>query len=503
MLGKMWLRPFPSDSMASSTLNRANGNLGRRTTWGLGAALMLAAAILYSLHLRRPLDSSEAYTALAAGQNTCAAVVHIAMRFDPGKPPIYQIALHYLERTFGDGEMLLRLPSVLASMANIALLLALGGAIFEPAVGLAAALIWAVNPLAIIFAAWARDYALVIMFSLAQLLVFWKLRDRRCSGAMVIVCGLLGAAMLYVHLCTALILFAEGTLLIGAAWRRERTRQQWIALGLALLLFAPIVPAIVTQMRSVMVGHLYDWIGFAHQSSLLRKALACAGAALAVAALMFTPRFEADNHEPIRWCIGIGLIPPVVLIAGSVAVRPMFAIRYLAPSVAILVLLVARLLAFFSARTFRLSAVGIAAFLAFLYPCYGWYEPWRDIARAVSSGSPNEPVFFEPIFTDPKDPLTDRGQGFPQGFFRPAFDHYFSGPNPRRVVDPSKPEQARQTIAQGAARAGGAWLVSMFDEVQARAELPTKCFSIEKRVVSHDTILFHVVPINLDWCKSD
>jgi hypothetical protein len=468
-----------------------------------GAALMLAAGILYSLHIRRPLDSSEAYTALAAAQSSCAGVIRIAMRFDPGKPPVYQVALHYLERVLGGSEMMLRAPSVIASMANIGLLLALGEAMFEPAVALGAALIWAVNPLAIIFGAWARDYALLITFSLAQLIVLWKLRTGRGSAAGVAVCGVLGAAMLYAHLCTALILAAEAALLMGAVWRREPTGKAWVALGLALMLFAPVIPPTVTQMRSVMVGHLYDWMGFAYHGSLLRKALAIAAVAAGIAALVFVPRFEADQRQPIRWCIGIGLIPPALLIAGSVAVRPMFAIRYVAPSVAILLLLLARLLASFGARVLRLSAIGIAAFLAFLYPCYGWYEPWRDIARIVASGSPDEPVFFEPIFTDPKDPLADRGQGFPQGFFRPAFDHYFSGPNPRRAVDPSRPEQARRIIAQAANAAHGAWLISMFDEHAARAELPTHCFEIEKKARSHDTILLHVVPLTAAPCDGD
>ncbi len=471
-------------------------------TWGPAAALILGAGILYSLHLRRPLDSSEAYTALAAAQRSCTAVVRIAMRFDPGKPPVYQIALHYIERLLGGSELTLRAPSVIASMANIALLVGLGQTMFEPAVGLAAALIWAVNPLAIIFAAWARDYALLITFSLAQLLTFWKLRGARSSAAAVVVCGLLGAAMLYTHLCTALVLAAEAALLVGAAWRGARTLESWTAIGLALGLFAPMIPSLITQMHTVVSGHLYDWIGSAHQTSIWDKALACAIAAAAVGVLIFAPRFEQDEREPMRWCIGIALIPAAALIAGSVVVRPMFAIRYVSPSVAILILLGARLLASFRTRVFHLSTVGIAAFLAFLYPCYGWYEPWPDIARAVASGSPAEPVFFEPIFTDPKDPLADRGQGFPQGFFRPAFDHYFAGPNPRRVVDPSRPEQARRTIAAAAKAAHGAWLVSMFSEDKARVELPQNCFRIEKKVGSYDTVLLHVVPLGADRCKS-
>ncbi len=489
--------------MMSNLRQQWDKNTGCPITLGLGALLLAVAGILYSLHIRRPLDSSEAYTALAADQAGPAAVVRVAMRFDPGKPPLYQLMLHGLALGLGKSEVTLRAPSTIAATATVALLWALGGTLFEPSIGLAAALMWAVNPLAIIFAEWARAYALTIALSLAQLLALWKLRGERWSPGMVITCALLGAAMLYTHLCTALILGAETAMLAGSAWRGERASGAWLALGLALAAFVPYLPVAADQMNTVVRGHLYDWMGYAGQTPLSYRALACAAGAAAIGALAFAPRLERDDREPIRWCAGIALIPAVLLLAGSVVVRPMFAIRYVSPSVAIAFLLLARGLAALGARAFRLSTVGIAAFMAFLYPCYGWYEPWRDIARIVASGSPEEPVFFEPIFTDSNDPLTDHGQGFPQGFLRPAFDHYFSGPNPRRAVDPSRPEQARRIIAQAAAAARGAWLVTTSDEQTARAELPTDCFRVERAAAGHDATLLHITPLRLDHCSKD
>jgi Dolichyl-phosphate-mannose-protein mannosyltransferase len=473
-----------------------------QTIYFLTFALMLAAGVLYSLHLRRALDSSEAYTALAAYQADYGAIVGKAARFDPGKPPLYQMMLHSISPILGNNEISLRAPSVVFSLLNIAWVVALGGEMFEPEVGLSAACMWAVSPLAILFAGWARVYALTIALFLAQLLTLWRIHGGRAGGAgAVIVCGLLGAAMLYAHLCTALLLAAETTVLAGAAWRGDRARGPWVALALSVACFGPFIPSIAGQTHTIITGHFIDWIGIAHQNTVLHKLIAIFAAIASITVVAFGPRLEADQREPIRWCLGLGLIPVVLLVAGSVAVRPMFAIRYVSPSIVILVLLLARSLASLGVRAFRLSTVGIASFVALLYPCYGWYEPWRDVARVVSAGSPNEPVFFEPIFTDSHDPLADHGQGFPQGFLRPVFDHYFPGPNPRRMVDPSKPAQAQRIIAQAAIEAHGAWLVTTSDEQTARVELPTHCFRIEKKAGSPDGTLLHIIP--LDHCAGD
>jgi uncharacterized membrane protein len=472
----------------------------RRMINVLNLILIFLAGIFYSLHIHRPLDSSEAYSALAANQPDYSDVIRNTARFDPGKPALYQTMLHTLDLLLGSSEVSLRVPSVAFSMLSLGLLMALGGEMFTPGIGLSATLMWALNPLAILFAGWARVYALLMALFLGQLLTMWKLWRGSASVGTVIACGLFGAGMLYAHLCSALILGAEIALLVGAAWRGGRPHGPWIALALSITLFAPFGPIAVRQTHTIFASHFIDWIGVQGQTNVLYQAGAVLAVAAVVLALAFAPRFEADKHEPIRWCLGIGLIPALLLLGGSVAVRPMFAIRYVSPSLAILVLLLARLLASLGVRTFRLSTVGVTAFMAFLYPCYAWYVPWRDVARIVASGSPSEPVFFEPIFTDRRDPLADHGEGFPQGFLRPAFDHYFSGPNPRRMVDPSKPAQTRRIIAQAAARAHGAWLVTTSDMQTARAELPTDCFHIETMVAAADGTLLHVVPLPPNHC---
>jgi hypothetical protein len=248
------------------------------------------------------------------------------------------------------------------------------------------------------------------------------------------------------------------------------------------------------QLQDLVFGHWVDWIGPAHHRTPLVRAIAILAAGAIGAALVFGPRLEADEREPLRCCAGLGLIPILALVAGSIAVRPMFAIRYVAPSVAVMVLLVAGLLSYLSPRTFRLSTVAIVTALVCLFPYYPWYEPWRDIARFVSNGDPTEPVFFEAGFVDSDEPLSNRNAGFPHGYFRVPFEYYFSGTNPRRVIDPSRPAEARQTIT-GVAIDHGAWLITGFTNEKARAEMPTGCFDVDKKAVCSYAALYHIVPI--------
>ncbi len=479
-----------SAACASSRPGHASG-----LNWKLGAAsLMVLAGTLYAVHIGRGLGASEAYTAMVATQTSYSAVSVAALRFDPGKPPLYPLLLHGLTTIFGDSEIVLRAPSVICSTIAIGLVWALGSEMFGPAVGFAAAAFWALSPLTVIYAGVARMYAMLMALALAQLLTMWQLAFKPTAGRMVL-CAALGAAMLYTHLGSLLFLGAEGAILAGQSLRGERNRARWTALIVSLALFAPFLPIAASQVRELVFGHWVDWIGPAHPVSLVRKTCVIVGAGAIAAALSFGPRLEADEHEPIRWCATLAILPIVALIAGSLAVRPMFSARYVAPSLSVLALLLARLLAFLRGRAFGLSAFGVACFLFFLLPSYPRSDTWRDFARQVSKGSPREPVFFESGYVDSTASETNPEMGFPQGFFRVPFDRYFSGPNPRLVIDPSAPQADGRVIANAAIANGGAWLVSGLKDAKARAEMPTGCFKIEKKTHSDYADLYHIAPI--------
>jgi uncharacterized membrane protein len=456
---------------------------------------MLVAGILCSLHLGRTLGASEAFSAMAAGQHDYRAVIRGALRFDPGKPPLYPILLHGLVGVFGNSETALRAPSVIFAMISVGILLALGDEMFGAEVGVAAAIVWALCPLSIYYGSWARMYAMLIALALGQLLILWKLRAGAGAG-LIPACGALVAAMLYTHLGSVLFLGAEVAMLTRARWLGERNGAAWTALLVGAVAFVPFVPIASRQVYTLVAGHWLDWIGAVHHTSAANQIAAFGAVTIVLGILAFGPRLEAWDSEPIRWCAAIGMIPIVLLAAGSIAIRPMLAIRYVAPSVAVLILLMERMLAGFGERTFRLSTTAIATCLICLLPYYPWYDAWRDMARAVSRGGAAEPVFFESGYYGSNASEIDPQHGFPQGFLRVPFDRYFAGPNPRQVIDPSQPAQARQTVARAASAANGAWLISGFDDQQARRELPSQCFRVERNRAGSDYAhLYHVVPI--------
>jgi hypothetical protein len=458
-------------------------------------ALILAAGIIYSLHLGQTLASSEAYTAMVANQASYGAVWAAALRFDPGKPPLYPILLHGLIDSLGSSEIVLRAPSVICSMIGVGLVIALGGEMFDPMIGFAGAAIFALSPVTVFYGRFARMYAMLVALALAQLLTMWKLQSKP-SAARIAGCGMLGAAMLYTHLGSALFLGAEAAVLASGTWRGKGNRAGWAALGLSLALFVPFLPVAALQVRQLVSGHWVDWIGPVHQIGRVQKAVVTLSAGAVVALLTFAPQMETDEREPIRWCAMIGILPVLALAAGSLAVRPMFSIRYVAPSLALLILLAARLLAFLGDRALGLSTFGIACFLFFVLPYYPGPDAWREIAGLVAtSGSSAEPVFFESGYVGSTAAETNPQTGFPQGFFRVPFDHYFKGRNPRLMIDPSSPPMARRAIAAAAIANQGAWLISGLKNAQARAEMPTGCFKIEKKVHSGFADLYQIKPI--------
>ena len=86
-----------------------------------------------------------------------------ALTFDPGKPLLYHLLLHLLCRWLRlAGEAALRILSVVFGVASVWLVWALGNELFGFTVGLWAATLWAFNPLAVVFARWARMYSMLV-----------------------------------------------------------------------------------------------------------------------------------------------------------------------------------------------------------------------------------------------------------------------------------------------------------------------------------------------------
>src|SRR5208337_1354139 len=151
------------------------------------------------------LDDAEAYSAFIATRHSLRDVLAANLSFDPGKPGLYALALHWYCGVFGSGEVALRSFSAAFALGDVLLVFALTDQLFGPETALAASAIWAFNPITLLLARWARMYTMFVALALADLLALRAVEERP-SAARVLAMGAVGAAMLYTHLGALLLL---------------------------------------------------------------------------------------------------------------------------------------------------------------------------------------------------------------------------------------------------------------------------------------------------------
>ena len=445
------------------------------------AIVVTIAAFVYSFHLGdRALGAAEAYSAFAASQPSIAAILAIPVAEDPGKQVFYYFTLHYWTSIFGFDERALRSLSVLCALATIVLLYALGRAMFDARVGVAAALIWAFNPTAVLFAHRARMYPMLAALTLAHLLTLWRVR-RRGGYAVAIFSGMLGAAAIYTHLAAMTLVAVEAGMLARDLFEgRSRTPphvqrpQPWIALAISVALLVPYLPVLAVQSQTLVAGHWLDWIGPAREyPSVIRAVTVALAGAIGAWWVFGTPLNSDDGDEPLRWAIAWSALPLVAFIAGSIAIRPILHLRYLTPCLAMVSVVAAATLDRIGGRALRLGSFGWAAMMlaiaVFVSPKP---EPWKEIASIVASQGPQgAPIFFESGFVFEGTPPV-ANDGFPRGYYRIPFDFYFKGANTRLALPAWDSRAARETIAGAVRGAGGGWLITWKDRDSVHDEIP-------------------------------
>lgn len=427
------------------------------------ALLLVASALLYGFRLgSSALGASEAYSALAAAAHTARGAIAVALAYDPGKPPLYHLLLHWFALCFGTSEVALRAFSVIWGVAAVALVWAVGLELFDQATALSAAAIWAANPIAYTLARWARMYSMFIALALLFMLLLLRARKRPSSARAALAMGFGTATLLYTHMLAILPLGAAVALLLRDAGQGRASRGPWIGLGIGLVLFAPFIPLDISESRHLLLGHWLDWIGnVPHYSTSVKVAALAFGGILALV-LILSPTRATPRAESVRFCEIWLVLPIAALVCGGVVMRPMLEARYLAPAVPAAALLLAFALGRWGTRPRNLATFGLAAFFAATLVYYQplQYSPWRDVASLVDHSSYRYPVIFESGVAI-RHGAAGRHflNSFPQGYFRVPFDYYCHASNPRFAIDPAS-SAAIQTVVNAARSAGGAWLVT-------------------------------------------
>ncbi len=154
----------------------------RRLPW---AVLALAPALAAGLSLYRitgrSLGFDEGATAAIVSQHGSALWAAIA--HDGGNMSGWYLLLHVLTGAFGDGLLVLRLPSALAAVAIVALVGALADRLFDRRTAVAAGVLAAISLPLVYWAQTARSYSGLVAFSCAAMLAFVRLADPRDGEA--------------------------------------------------------------------------------------------------------------------------------------------------------------------------------------------------------------------------------------------------------------------------------------------------------------------------------
>jgi 4-amino-4-deoxy-L-arabinose transferase-like glycosyltransferase len=474
------------------------GRLSRRPL-EIFAAIFVAAGFIYSFHLGTDaLGASEAYSAWAAAKPGVGAIVRTPVLHDPGKQVFYYVILHYYTRIFGLSEISLRSLSVIFSLTTLVLVFAIGCEMFDDNTALAAAAMWAFNPLAVVFAHSARMYSMLIAIALVQLLTLWRVR-RRPSLSGAVACGIAGAALLYTHL-GGILFIAVGVAMLVRDYIGGQGRQNsmaWIAIAITIVLFVPYVPIARAQSETLIAGHWLDWIGTGYEYPLaIKVVLSLAAAAVALWFVVGRTR-DSGGDGQLMWLGAWTILPGLMLAAGSIVIRPMFNLRYVAPSTATIALLMAAGLARVSVKWRNLLVAGFALACLIVLPFdRSDPQPWRDFARQVSRGRSSDPVFFESGFVSTGNVPSVPNGGFPFGYYSVPFDYYFRGSNPRIAIPGFDTTSARMTIEERVSSAGGGWLVSWKDGDAVIPELPDpKRFSVVEKFRGDHLAFFRITPV--------
>jgi mannosyltransferase len=208
------------------------------------AALTVVALALRLACVRQSLFGDELFLYAIVHDRTLGhlfSVVH-----DTEKTPPLYFVLGWIFARGPEAEVLVRLPSLIAGVATVPLVWALGARTVGRGAALLAAAWFALSPFEVFYATEGRGYALVAALVVASTLCLLRALDgggRRWWAGYVVA----AVCALYTHYIAVLVLAPQ---VVWALWTHRRgLREQLVAHGLVALAFAPWLPSFVTQAR--------------------------------------------------------------------------------------------------------------------------------------------------------------------------------------------------------------------------------------------------------------
>jgi len=299
------------------------------------------------------------------------------------QPPLYHLTLWLTIRVFGDGELAVRLPSLLAGTLVIPVLYELGRELYDRRTGLIAAAFAAVSPLLVWYSQEVRMYEFATLFGLLALLT--QLRVIRHGTMLNWAAYILAtAALLWSHYFGLLLIGVQQLAFVGVIVHRKRTGEpvRGLTLGFAYsaaVLVMQLVPLLVFahhqyQATSGAAGSpsgTYDYLSFysvlanlawslwGYQPDATTVLLAAMWPLALLGSLVLLGR---GGSRQTMGLAAAAIVLVLLLIAVSVFDRSYFEVRNFLLLVPLVLLLIARLITGWirQPRTRVLVAGGIA-----------------------------------------------------------------------------------------------------------------------------------------------
>jgi mannosyltransferase len=305
----------------------------------------------------------------------------------------------------GTGELWLRLSSVVAALATIPVMFAVGRRLFDARAGAMAAVLLAAHPLFIAHAREARYYALLSLLGAGASLALLRALDRRRGWAWALY-GSLATLLVYTHVAGSLVLIAHAAALL----LRPRSATPWRSMFLTGVAVA--VACVPLGIATLSQGaDLVSWLPDLSRRAVTRFSLEMSAmhghrvsfvlAVLYVAIVVWAATRLLRAPEGERWRVGFALswlIVPVVLGVVVSWWRPILLARYFAGVLPALVLLAGYAVSRVRLTAVRAVALGVflaldAVVLASLYG-QGPREDWRGAMEYLSGEARGGEVVF-------------------------------------------------------------------------------------------------------------
>ncbi len=373
-----------------------------------GPAVLAVVLCLIEL-TTRSLWLDEAATVAIASQHGSA--LWSAIAHDGGNMLGYYALLHVLVGWFGDGALVIRLPSVVAAGACAAAVSLLGLRLFDRRVALASGLLTAGSLPLVFWGQDARGYALMVALVAGSFVAFSELVDGPRRRGPWIAYVLLTTLAVY---ASFVAIFAVPAQLLALAWRRRGWRQVSSALAACAVCWIPLAVLAVTRgsnqlfwiqrptfkLERQVVGALTS-SGFEpnfHPTAVATPLAILTVALLVLAAAKVVRQREWGPVLALSWLV----VPVVLMLVWSFVGQPIFTPRNLLVSLPAVPVLLGWVI--MSSRRIPplLAWLAVAALIALrlvvLVPSYGTSpENWRAAtAYVLNAARPGDCTVFYP-----------------------------------------------------------------------------------------------------------